>query len=243
MVGSTMGTLPKDRHNNRPDATPSEHDGSFSRRAMLAGTVAATAAAAVAPISGSAYAAGPDVNLPQDMLAFLLLSEALTGVDKQLLAPELGFKSNDILSSDPGTDPINIKNDYFRWINANDPTPSFATMLKFVKDNPKSSQGGIIAFVSAGNDDIKFLARSIILLWYLGSWYKPKDLKEQATAAKPDRINSSEVLSPKAYTQGLVWQIAGAHPMGYSNLQFGYWSRDPRDLNDKPPLLPIPKNL
>jgi hypothetical protein len=234
-----MGTLPKDPPNDRLGAPPSEHDGSFSRRAMLAGTAAATAAAAVAPIPG--YAAGPDVSLPQDMLAFLLLSEALTGVDKQLLAPELGFKSNDILSSDPGTDPINIKNDYFRWINANDPTPSFATMLKFVKDNPKSSQGDIIAFVNASNDDIKFLARSIVLLWYLGSWYTPKALMDQAGAAKPGLI-SSEVLSAKAYTQGLVWQIAGAHPMGYSNLQFGYWSRKPSDPNDNPPLLPVPKN-
>ena len=230
-----MGTLPKDRHNDRPGATPSEHDGSFSRRAMLAGTVAATATAAVAPISGSAYAAGPDVNSPQDMMAFLLLSEALTGVDKQLLAPEFDPKTND-----PGTDPINIKNDYFRWINGKDSTTSFATLLKFVKDNPKSSQSDIIAFVNAGNDDIKFLARSIVLLWYLGSWYEPRDLQKQATAAKPDRINSSEVLSPKAYTQGLVWQIAGAHPMGYSNLQFGYWSRNPRDPNDKTPLLPTP---
>lgn len=236
-----MGTLPKDRHNDRPGATPSEHDGSFSRRAMLTGTVAATVTVAVAPISGSAYAAGPDVNSPQDMMAFVLLSAALTDVDKQLLAPELGFNSNDILSSDPGTDPINIKNDYFRWINLKDPTPSFATMLKFVKDNPKSSQNDIIKFVNSGNDDIKFLARSIVLLWYLGSWYEPKALQEQAAAANPERV-SSEVLSPKAYTQGLVWQIAGAHPMGYSNLQFGYWSRDPRDLNDKLPLLPIPKN-
>ena len=236
MVGSTMGTLPKDRHNDRPGATSSEHDGSFSRRAMLAGTVATTAVAAVAPISGSAYAAGPDVSSPQDMMAFLLLSEALTGVDKQLLAPEFDPKTND-----PGTDPINIKNDYFRWINGKDSTSSFATLLKFVKDNPKSSQSEIIAFVNAGNDDIKFLARSIVLLWYLGSWYEPKDLRTQATAAKPDRI-SSEVVSPKAYTQGLVWQIAGTHPMGYSNLQFGYWSRNPRDPNDQPPLLPIPKN-
>ncbi len=236
MVGSTMGTLPKDRHNDRSGSTPSEHDGSFSRRAMLAGTVAATATAAVAPISGSAYAAGPDVSSPQDMMAFLLLSEALTGVDKQLLAPEFNSRTND-----PGTDPINIKNDYFRWINAKDSTSSFATLLKFVKDNPKSSQSDIIAFVNAGNDDIKFLTRSIVLLWYLGSWYEPKDLQKQATAAKPDRINSSEVLSPKAYTQGLVWQIAGAHPMGYSNLQFGYWSRNPRDPNDRKPLLPTPK--
>ncbi len=105
-------------------------------------------------------------------MAFLLLSEALTGVDKQLLAPEFDPKTND-----PGTDPINIKNDYFRWINVKDSTPSFATLLKFVKDNPKSSQSDIIAFVNAGNDDIKFLARSIVLLWYLGSWYKPKDLQ------------------------------------------------------------------
>jgi hypothetical protein len=236
MVGSTMGTLPKDRHNDRPGATPSEHDGSFSRRAMLAGTVTTTAVAAVTPISGSAYAAGPDVSSPQDMMAFLLLSEALTGVDKQLLAPEFDPKTND-----PGTDPINIKNDYFRWINGKDSTSSFTTLLKFVKDNPKSSQGEIIAFVNAGNDDIKFLARSIVLLWYLGSWYEPKDLRTQATAAKPDRI-SSEVVSPKAYTQGLVWQIAGAHPMGYSNLQFGYWSRNPRDPNDQMPLLPTPKS-
>jgi hypothetical protein len=237
MVGSTMGTLPKDRHNDRPGATPSEHDGSFSRRAMLAGTVTTTAVAAVIPISGSAYAAGPDVSSPQDMMAFLLLSEALTGVDKQLLAPEFDPKTND-----PGTDPINIKNDYFRWINVKDSTSSFATLLQFAKDHPQSSQKDIIDFVNAGNDDIKFLTRSIVLLWYLGSWYDPKDLRTQATAAKPDRINSSEVLSPKAYTQGLVWQIAGAHPMGYSNLQFGYWSRKPRDPNDTKPLLPTPKS-
>lgn len=230
-----MGTLPKNRQNDRPGATPSGHDGSFSRRAMLAGTAATTAAVAVAPISGSAYAAGPDVK--SDMLAFLLLSEALTGVDKQLLAPEFDVKTND-----PGTDPVNIKNDYFSWIALKDTTPSFATLLKFVNDNPKSSRNDIIAFVNKGNDDIKFLVRSIILLWYLGSWYEPKDLKTQAAAASPGRV-SSVVVSPKAYTQGLVWQIAGAHPMGYSNLQFGYWSRNPRDPNDTKPLLPTPTAL
>jgi hypothetical protein len=72
-----------------------------------------------------------------------------------------------------------------------------------------------------------------------GSWNEPKDLKKQAPAAKPDRI-SSEVVYQNAYTQGLVWQIAGAHPMGYSNLQFGYWSRNPRDPNDPRPLLAPP---
>jgi hypothetical protein len=43
----------------------------------------------------------------------------------------------------------------------------------------------------------------------------------------------SQVVSATAYTQGLVWQIVQAHPMGYSNLQFGYWSRLPLDPNDQ----------
>jgi hypothetical protein len=36
-----------------------------------------------------------------------------------------------------------------------------------------------------------------------------------------------EVISPGAYTNSLVWRVAQAHPMGYSNLQFGYWGQEP----------------
>ena len=197
-------------------ADPLAHAGEVSRRAMVAGTVATTAVAAVLPFANTAYARGPN----PDMMAFLLLSEALTGVNRQTLAPELSEKAGDILNSDPGVDPINIKNDYFDWIKAHDPTSSFGKLLQLAKDNLQSL-GDIVPKVNGSADDMKFLARSIVLLWYLGSWYKPDDLKNKV--AKP------QVVSPKAYTQGLVWQIAGAHPMGYSNLQFGYWSRDPHD--------------
>jgi hypothetical protein len=220
------------REDNAESAKPSTEAGGVSRRIVVAATVATAAVAAVPQLANSAYAQRLDPESKPDMMAFLLLSSALTGVDKLILAPELS-------GSDPGTDPINIKNDYFRWIVAKDKTSSFAAMLAFAKNNPAPSDQDIINFVSTSNDDIKFLARSIVLLWYLGSWYEPKDLRKQATAANPDRA-SSEVVSPKAYTQGLVWQIAGAHPMGYSNLQFGYWSRDPRDPNDLKPLLAPP---
>jgi hypothetical protein len=185
---------------------------------MVAGTVATTAVVAVLPLADAAYAEsaeGPDA----DMMAFLLLSEALTGVNRQTLAPELSEKS-EILTSDPGVDPINIKNAYFDWIKAHDATSSFGKLLQLAKDNLQSL-GDIVPKVNGSADDMKFLARSIVLLWYLGSWYEPADLKKKA--AKP------QVVSPDAYTQGLVWRIAGAHPMGYSNLQFGYWSRDPHD--------------
>ena len=114
------------REQNAQGAKPSARDGEFSRRAVVAGTVAAATVAAASHLADPAYAQGLDPNSKPDMMAFLLLSAALTGVDKLILAPELS-------GSDPGTDPINIKNDYFRWIVAKDRTPSFAAMLAFAK--------------------------------------------------------------------------------------------------------------
>jgi hypothetical protein len=219
------------REDNAEGAETSAQAGKISRRAMVAGTVATTAVAAGLALCNSAYAQAPDPNSKQDMVAFLLLSDALTGVDRQTLAPEFSADANEILNSDPGVDPINVKNAYFEWINTHAAPSSFAKLLQIAKDSRKSS-AGIIAKVSASDDDTKFLARSIVLLWYLGSWYDPADLKKFHDS--PQLLRGpipSEVVGAKAYTQGLVWQIAGAHPMGYSNLQFGYWSRDPRDPN------------
>jgi hypothetical protein len=174
------------------------------------------------------------------MVAFLLLSEALTGVNKQTLAPEFTSDPSEILNSDAGIDPINIKNTYFDWINSHAAASSFEKLLQIAKDNRKSP-GDIIAKVNGSDDGTKFLARSLVLLWYLGSWYDPADLKKFHDS--PQLLTgpiASKVVSAAAYTQGLVWLIAGAHPMGYSNLQFGYWSRDPRDPNGpNGPLLPL----
>jgi hypothetical protein len=222
-----MPTSPHHRHNGAPGA------GEFSRRAMLAGTVATTAVATVLPIAGSADAAAPDANSKQqDMMAFLLLSAALTGVHVVNLAPEFTRdNAKDILDQDPGIDPINIKNEYFAWIKANDPVASFGKLLQIAKDHRQSATD-IIAAVNATDDNTKFLARSIVLLWYLGSWYDPGDLKDNSAPPGGGAFIPSQVISPKAYTQGLIWQIVGAHPMGYSNLQFGYWSRNPNDPNN-----------
>jgi hypothetical protein len=200
---------------------------------VLAGAMATTAVAAAGPISSSAYGASVNPDSNPDMMAFLLLSQALTGIEIINLAPEFATDKTKpgVLNADPGTDPINVKNDYFTWINTADPA-TFATLLKIATDN-STSVDKIIEAVNA-SDNTRFLARSITLLWYLGSWYKPADLKSAPPTGK--RLDSV-VVSAKAYTQGRVWQIAQAHPMGYSNMQFGYWSRDPKDPN---PNLPDP---
>ena len=76
------------KHNGR-GANSVAHAGEVSRRAMVAGTVATTAVAAVLPLATTAYAQRTNT----DMMAFLLLSEALTGVSRQTLAPELSEKT------------------------------------------------------------------------------------------------------------------------------------------------------
>jgi hypothetical protein len=145
------------------------------------------------------------------------------------LAPEFTQNKDDVLKSDPGVDPFNVKNEYFAWINFYD-GPTFERLLEITKAHSKSIPDIITA--ANASDDTKFLARSIVLLWYLGSWYKPEDQKKNAAPGTRTFV-PSQVVSAKAYTLGLVWQIAQAHPMGYSNLQFGYWSREPVDPNDK----------
>jgi hypothetical protein len=225
-----MSTSPRQgRNRTAPGVAHDEQSGEVSRRAMLAGAVATTAIAAVGASDRPAYARAADPNSNEDMVAFLALSDALTGVQVSSLAPEFTPNKDDVLKSDPGVDPFNIKNEYFAWINLYD-GPTFERLLEITKAHSKSIPD-IITAVNA-SDDTKFLARSIVLLWYLGSWYKPEDLKKNAAPGTRTFV-PSQVVSAKAYTLGLVWQIAQAHPMGYSNLQFGYWSREPVDPNDK----------
>jgi hypothetical protein len=64
------------------------------------------------------------------------------------------------------------------------------------------------------------LCQSIVAMWYLGSWYPP-----------PFQTGGlQQVISAQAYTKSLVWNLAQAHPMGFSAFTFGYWSQPPGSL-------------
>lgn len=65
------------------------------------------------------------------------------------------------------------------------------------------------------------LCQSIVSMWYLGSWYPP-----------PFQTDGfQQVISSQAYTKSLVWNLAQAHPMGFSAFTFGYWSQPPASLD------------
>lgn len=204
------------------NASGDDRTAGLTRRTVLAGAAATTAALTFA---GEAMAETPPAD--SDLETFLKMSAALTGIARSMLAP--------------GTDPLHIGSDYFAFLTLQN-LPALPALLQIARKanlqvpaDPAS--GGIIKqadvdqLVQAINadDDAKYLARSIVLMWYLGAWYEPNDLKALAGPKPPDFVGYT-VVSAKAYTQGWFWRVAQAHPMGYSDMQFGYWTRPPEPL-------------
>lgn len=146
------------------------------------------------------------------MGSFVKLSALLTGIAADKLAPSV--------------DPIDIKQTYFDYAQQQGGA-AFDKLLDIFNANasqPPATVADII--LNQSGDDIRYLARAIMLAWYLGSWYDPAELQKQQP------MPSSQVISSKAYTHGWAWNVAQAHPMGYSDLRFGYWAGDPPSLVD-----------
>jgi len=168
------------------------------------------------------------------------LSSALTGIAETRLAPGFGplpKPPTPIVFEDlsSGSDPVNVKLEYFKWVNERHPA-TFETLRRIAKDNlnaPPNRELAIIGKIPTGDDteltrseiDLKYLARSIVLMWYLGGWYDPDKLQTP-------NASDFKVISPKAYTQGWALKVAQAHPMGFSEMQFGYWTRPPNPRSD-----------
>jgi hypothetical protein len=70
------------------------------------------------------------------------------------------------------------------------------------------------------------VARNVIKMWYLGSWYQlPRAWREAHGAHARD---TDHVVSAEAYQEGLVWRAIGSHPPGAKQPGFGTWSQPPQ---------------
>jgi hypothetical protein len=207
----------------------------LTRRELLSGVTAAAATAALGSIAAApqlALADAPDT--PET--TFSKLSSLLTGMDQKILAPPV--------------DPLGLNHEIFTKAGEKNADTLQAMLQKFAAaggDRDKQKAAVLAIMKPAPGDELgekmRFLGRSIILAWYLGAWYAPEDLKSHFydPAAKAQNYYSyrrysknvlipHSVLSPNAYAGSLVWRAMQAHPMGYSNLQFGYWAQNPPDL-------------
>jgi len=136
---------------------------------------------------------------------FVNLSSALTGVKAAQLQPAI--------------DQIGIARQYLAMIQskaskvrAEDFDNLLATFTaKSAELGPEQAAAFVLADPTLGP-----IARSIIKMWLLGTWYDPSN---PGTAI--------QVVSMQAYKESLVWKVMQSHPMGYSMWSFGYWAGPP----------------
>lgn len=76
------------------------------------------------------------------------------------------------------------------------------------------------------DDRLGPVARNIIRMWYVGSWYQlPKPWREAHGQSPRDH---DHVVSPISYTEGLLWPAIGANPAGAKPAGYGMWAMPPR---------------
>jgi hypothetical protein len=155
---------------------------------------------------------------------FVRASSALTGITTEGLAPQV-----DPSKVTPGETPVGVQ--YYNQAKAGAPQ-ALSQLLNIVSSNPTAPPETLAELIlQSSNQSVAFLGKSIILMWYLGSWFDPANLQKGNT--------DSTVISSSAYVAGWVWPIAQTHPMGYSNYRFGYWSQPPPgSLEDFVPMNP-----
>lgn len=79
------------------------------------------------------------------------------------------------------------------------------------------------------------VARALTYLWYTGAW--PRLAPEAHGLLRREAANVEFVVSPDAYTEGLVWRTFNGHPAGAKAPGFGTWALRPPPLSwDEPPV-------
>ena len=110
-----------------------------------------------------------------------------------------------------------------------------ATMraLLTAADEAQASAGGDTARHEAelrrlvmSDDRLGPVARNIIRMWYVGTWYQmPKAWREAYGSSAQDQ---DHVVSPISYTEGLLWPAVGGNPAGAKPAGYGMWAMPPR---------------
>jgi hypothetical protein len=145
---------------------------------------------------------------------FANLSAALTGFQSSFIRPFL--------------DPVNLSGTFYEFTVAqvgqsmmDQLMSAFATLSGQTPAlTAQQIADTLLEVTSATPSNQALLCQTIILMWYLGSWYPP-----------PFQTGGfQQVISSQAYTKSLAWNLAQAHPMGFSAFTFGYWSQPPASL-------------
>lgn len=172
----------------------------------------------------AAGAAAPHIDLTptthqSPLQLFLSLSATLTGFSAaELWGTALVHKYYALLPSIVGP---NMFGDFMsRWRDVHDRAHgSERTLEKRVKDD-------ILADATFGP-----LARNLAALWYLGQWNQlPAEWRNAHGASAYD---TTFVVSPQSYSEGLVWKAMHTHPPTAKMPGYGSWALPPEGADDQ----------
>lgn len=156
--------------------------------------------------------------MSSDLQNFVGLSSALTGIPADRLAPTI--------------DQVGLPPIFLEFITPritpdvlNALLTQYATLAADLEPPDRIAQAVLMNGTLPATTQTARAARSIMKLWLLGVWYQPYD-------AGNFKKGDSTVVSDQAYIHSWAWKIAQAHPMGYSEMFFGYWNTTPPSLED-----------
>jgi hypothetical protein len=78
-----------------------------------------------------------------------------------------------------------------------------------------------------GDEKYGPIARNLIKLWYVGTWYRLPDPWHGLFQATGEE-DQDQIVSTSAYTEALLWPAIGANPPGAKGPGFGTWAEPPR---------------
>lgn len=147
----------------------------------------------------------------QDSLqTFLALSEHLTGhAAPRLTATGMAEIYLDTMTERGGADNVAAL------------LETFATKIATAEDADRAMRLAMLGDARLGP-----LARNLIKLWYVGTWYEmAAEWRARFGAGLPD---GDIIPTPAAYTEGLLWPTVGANPPGAKPFGYGMWAKPPR---------------
>lgn len=156
-----------------------------------------------------------DINSPEYMEYFLNFSEIVTGFSQFHLQ---------------GTGFVAIYFENIRDIIGGD---LFGELLEtFHRLELEAQQRNDESFLSnglrseiLGSQKLGPIARNIIKVWYLGAWRQlPQEWWDVFGTKEKDR---DFIITPQAYTEGLLWPTIGANPQAAKAPGYGTWSDPP----------------
>ncbi|MEL6495050.1 MAG: hypothetical protein AAFQ41_07980 [Cyanobacteria bacterium J06623_7] len=101
---------------------------------------------------------------------------------------------------------------------------TFNTFYESTKDNP-SALDKKMRIEIFGSEKLGPIARNIIKLWYIATWYQLPQAWRDRFGIKPNDVTF--VVSPQAYPEGLLWSAIGVNPPAAKPPGYGSWANPP----------------